>query len=124
MVEQDYIMRMIKEMVRVILKLLFNIDTENPTMDILENRQDQEAIKDLLHMIDDGKINEAENRLYEQIAEDNLQDLKKVLLFYFHLNEKSDDFLESHDFSREEIKSGLQDLLVKCGFEEMTDIFI
>ena len=29
-----------------------------------------------------------------------------ALIFYSHLNEKSNDFLEAHDFSREEIKAG------------------
>ena len=30
MVERDYIMRLIREMVRAILKLFFNIDSESP----------------------------------------------------------------------------------------------
>ena len=34
MFEQDYVMRYIKEMVRAILKLLFNIDTESPSSEI------------------------------------------------------------------------------------------
>jgi len=32
--EQDYVMRLIKEMVRAILKLLFNINTETPTVEL------------------------------------------------------------------------------------------
>ena len=38
--EQDYVMRLIKEMVRAILKLLFNIDTELPTAELLENKEE------------------------------------------------------------------------------------
>lgn len=57
--EQDYVMRLIKEMVRAILKLLFNIDIESPTVDLLENREEKEALENLLDMVDAGKINEA-----------------------------------------------------------------
>ena len=46
MFEQDYVMRLIKEMVRAILKLLFNIDTESPTVDLLENKEEKEWLKE------------------------------------------------------------------------------
>ena len=39
MYEQDYIMRLIKEMVRAVLKLLFHIDTETPTSAVALTRQ-------------------------------------------------------------------------------------
>ena len=65
MFEQDYVMRLIKEMVRAILKLLFNIDTESPTVELLENKEEQETLENLLDMVVAGEINEAENRLYD-----------------------------------------------------------
>ena len=34
MFEQDYIMRLINEMVRAILKMIFNIDTESPSAEL------------------------------------------------------------------------------------------
>ena len=46
MFEQDYVMRLIKEMVRAILKLLFNIDTESPTIELLENKEEKEWLKE------------------------------------------------------------------------------
>jgi hypothetical protein len=39
--EQDYVMRLIKEMVRAILKLLFNIDTDSPTTELLEDSEEK-----------------------------------------------------------------------------------
>ena len=68
MYEQDYIMRMIHEMVRVIIKLLFGIDTDAPTTELaemLETENDKKQMDDLMKKIDDGKINEAENMLDE-----------------------------------------------------------
>lgn len=44
MFEQDYVMRLIKEMVRAILKLLFNIETESPTAELLENKEEKELL--------------------------------------------------------------------------------
>ena len=40
MFEQDYVMRLIKEMVRAILKLLFNIDTDSPSAELLEDAKE------------------------------------------------------------------------------------
>ena len=106
MFERDYVMRLIKEMVRAILKLLFNIDTESPTIELLEDKEEKETLENLLDMIDDGKINEAENRLYDLTSDTDMNSLEIALLFYSYLNDKADDFLEENDFSRDEIKLG------------------
>lgn len=53
--EQDYVIRLIKEMVRAILKLLFNVDTESPTVELLENKEEKEILENLLDMVDTGK---------------------------------------------------------------------
>ena len=82
MFEQDYIMRLIKEMVRAVLKLLFHIDTESPTVELLEDKEEKETLKNLLDMIDDGKINEAENRLYDSTSDTDMNSLETALLFY------------------------------------------
>ena len=58
MFEQDYIMRVIKEMIRAILKLLFSIDTDSPTMELLSEKEQVETTEKLMEMVDGGKINE------------------------------------------------------------------
>ena len=108
MFEQDYVMRLIKEMVRAILKLLFNIDAESPTVELLENKEERETLEKLLDMVDAGKINEAENSLYDLTSNKDRNRLEVALLFYYYLNEKTDDFLEANNFSRDEIKSGFE----------------
>lgn len=122
--EQDYVMRLIKEMVRAILKLLFNIDTESPTVDLLENREEKEALENLLDMVDAGKINEAENKLFDLTDDVIVNDLKIALLFYSYLNDKTDDFLETNDFSREEIKSGLENVADRFGLNSIAKMFL
>lgn len=124
MFEQDYVMRLIKEMVRAILKLLFNIDIESPTSELLENAEEQHTLDELLDMVDDGLINEAENRIYEITEEGKKTDLEIALLFYFYLNDKSDEFLEEHNYSRDEIKAGLKDITARYGVEGYAEIFL
>ncbi len=124
MFEQDYVMRLIKEMVRAILKLLFNIDTELPTVELLENKEEKETLKNLFDMIDDGKINEAENRLYDLTSDTDMNSLEIALLFYSYLNDKTDDFLEENDFSRDEIKLGLENVTDSFGLSSIAKMFL
>ncbi len=124
MFEQDYVMRLIKEMVRAILKLLFHVDTESPTVELLENKEEKETLENLLGLIDDGKINEAENRLYDLISDIDVDNLEIALLFYSYLNDKTDDFLEANGFSREEIKLGLENTADHFGLSSIVKMFL
>lgn len=123
MFEQDYILRLIKEMIRTLLKLLFNIDTENPTAELLKDSQMQDTFHTLSALIDAGKINEAENSLFDLTASHDMEYLKLALLFYSYLNEKDDAFLQNNHYTREEITLGLKDLTARYGLENITDIF-
>lgn len=106
MFEQDYIMRLIKEMVRTILKLIFDIEADSPSAELLENKEERELLESLLDMVDNGNASRAEERLQELIG-DNSSSLMLELLFYSYLNDKPDEFLEESGLSREKIKIGL-----------------
>jgi len=122
--EQDYIIRLIKEMIRAILKLLFNIDTDNPIEDLLEDKERQDTLEKLLDMVDNGNINEAENQIYDMTSENNRANLKVALLFYSYLNDKDDAFLQKHGFCRDEIKSGVKELVSRYGLMGIAEIFL
>ena len=124
MFEQDYIMRMIKEMVRAILKLLFNIDTDAPSAELLKDSEDAQTLDELFDMVDDGFINKAENRIYEITEQGNKTDLEIALLFYSYLNDKPDKFLEEHNYSRDEIKAGLKDITARYGVDSLAEMFL
>ena len=83
MFEQDYVMRLIREMVRAILKWLFNIDTDSPTAELLKDSEKEQTLDELLNIVDDGFINEAENRIYEITEEGKKIDLEMALLKCF-----------------------------------------
>ena len=123
MVKQDYLMRLIHEMVRTIIKLIFNIDEK--TVDIeQELKETSDLYIRLVRLADAGKINEAENLLYEQLEYGQPEYLKAALGFYDHLNDYTEEFLDKADFSREEIKSGLVSVLKMYGYEGMTGLLM
>ncbi|MCM1500297.1 MAG: DUF6483 family protein [Clostridium sp.] len=124
MFEQDYIMRLIKEMVRTILKLIFHIDTDNPGIELLNDKEAQDILNRLTDMVDAGNINEAENHIFEITADNDMKHLEMAVLFYSYLNDKDDEFLQAHNFSRDEIQLGLKDLLARYGMENMSNIFL
>lgn len=124
MYERDYIMRLIKEMVRAVLKLIFHIDTESPAEELLEDSEEKAVLNTLLDLADEGKINEAENAVFEITENRDYKGLEAALLFYSYLNDKSDEFLEANDFSRDEIKDGLRELASRYGISSIADIFL
>lgn len=124
MYEQDYIMWLIKEMVRALLKLLFNIDAQSPSVELLEDTEEKQALENLLDMIDEGKINEAENSLYDSVENMDKSGLEMALLFYSYLNDKSDAFLEEHDFNRIEVKQGLESITSRYGISGFSELFL
>ncbi|MDE6748531.1 MAG: hypothetical protein K2K21_05625, partial [Lachnospiraceae bacterium] len=92
MFEQDYIMRLIKEIIRVLLKMLFHIDTDAPTAEVLSETEQRETLDNLLDAVDHGKISEAENKVCELTSDGDMDNLEVALLFYSYLNDKTDDF--------------------------------
>lgn len=124
MFEQDYIMRLIKELIRTALKMLFGIDTQSPTAELLEEKEQKETLDRLLDLIDSGSIDQAENELYELLSPENMMHLEIALLFYSYLNDKEDDFLVKHNFSREEIKMGLSAILSQYGLHNLSEMFL
>lgn len=125
MFEQDYIMRLIREMVRTLLKLLFHMDADPLSQDFIPEGDTQNTLSRLLAMTDTGQINEAENHIYGLTYDKDMEHLKLALAFYSYLNEKEDYFLREHGYSREEIQSGIKDLLSRYGISgDMVDLFI
>lgn len=121
--EKDYIMRMIKEMVSV----LFSILLGKQYVSVDEERKNGYEVSgtdlnDLLDMIDNGQINEAENLMLDDIDYSDKKELAAALLFYQYLSEKKKDFLQDHDYSDEEILDGAKQILQKAGYGDIVKI--
>lgn len=123
MLEQDYVTRSIKGMVRTILKLILKIDSEDPSEKILEQEEQRQKLQWLLQMSHEGNINDAENEIYEILEGGDQEDMKLAILFYSGLNEMSEEFLNEYDFSKEEVKDGLKMVLNKYNYSGISEIF-
>lgn len=82
--EKDYIMRVIKEMVRVLFSLMFGKQYKSVELPE-ENKYEVsgKALEEFKKMVDKGSINEAENRLLANMdytqKEEILADRKSVV---------------------------------------------
>ena len=119
--EKDYIMRLIHGIARALAKILFGKDEETGDEIAAVMSKSAREKGDYLHsLIDAGDINTAEDRLFEMIESSAWGEKEMaalVLSFYDHANSKSDEFLASAGFSREEIISGLSDAMKALGME-------
>ena len=86
---------------------------ESPEYDIIK-KADLSATEDLhnklVRMIEEDKINEAENLLFDMMDTDNKEYLEVALDFYSRLTEKN-------DFTKEEIAQGVLDISSKFGMD-------
>ena len=121
--EKDYIMRIIKEMARVLFSLMLGkkyvaVEMERDNGYEVSGRK----LDELLDMIDRGDINKAENLLLENLDYSDKGSVSAAALFYQYLSEKDEDFLIEHDFSKEEVLDGMNRLLQKSGYGDVIDI--
>ena len=118
--EKDYIMRMIKEMVRVLFSLAFGKKYVSVELE-KENKYEVSGknLKIFLNMIDLGQINEAENILLDSIDYTNKNEVMAVALFYQYLSEKDNQFLVNNNYTKEEVLSGFKQLLMKSGYSDL-----
>ena len=113
----------IREMVRAVMKMLFQVSAPELTPEVIEDKNARQTLESLTSLADEGKIDEAENRLYEMTCDGDRQNLEIGLLFYYELNGKDDEFLEANNFSREEIMMGIQDLADRYNLSGIAEAF-
>lgn len=121
--EKDYIMRIIQEMVRVLFSLIMGkqyTSVELPDENKFE--VSGKKLKDLLAMVDNGEINDAENIILSDLDYSNRDDIIASVIFYNHISEKEESFLLRNNYTKEEILDGLKQLAQKAGYSSVIDI--
>ena len=118
--EKDYIMRMIKEMVRILFSLIYGKKYVSVELE-KENKYEVSGknLKSFLDMIDSGQINEAENILLDNIDYANNDEVMAAAFFYQYLSEKDSEFLINNNYTKEEVLSGFKQLLVQSGYNNL-----
>lgn len=123
--EKDYIMRIIKEMVRVLFSLMLGKQYKSAELPE-ENKYEVsgKALEEFEKMVDTGLINEAENILLESIDYTKKEEVLAAILFYQYVSEKDNDFLATHNYSKEEALDGIKRLAQQQGYGQITSLLM
>ncbi len=123
--EKDYIMRIIKELVRVLFSLMLGKQYKSVELP-KENKYEVsgKALEEFEKMVDKGFINEAENILLENIDYTQKEEVLAAILFYQYIAEKDSDFLTEHNYSKEEALDGIKRLAEKQGYSQISSLLM
>lgn len=111
--ENDWIMRQINMLVQFVARVVFKKDTVSYEIEDEAHLTDtDELYKKLQALQKEGKICEAEDLLFENRSNSD-QYLALALDFYQTLSKMSDDELEQHNFSRQEVYDGLKEVVMR-----------
>lgn len=123
--EKDYIMRIIKEMVRVLFSLMLGKQYQSVELPEENNYEiSGKALEEFEKMVDAGLINEAENVLLESIGYTKKEEVFAAILFYQYVSEKDNDFLAAHNYSKEEALDGIKRLAEQQGYGQITSLLM
>ena len=123
--EKDYIMRIIKELVRVLFSLMLGKQYKSVELP-KENKYEVagKALEEFEKMVDEGYINEAENILLENIDYTQKEEVLAAILFYQYIAEKDSDFLTEHNYSKEEALDGIKRLAEQQGYSQISSLLM
>lgn len=112
MFQQDFIMREVELISRFLAKTLLGKDMDQEDEAVsFEYLSENYLPYRLRKLVGEGKINEAENELFELIeSEPKMEYLSAAFEFYRTLSELDPLFLKQSDFSEDEILEGLSDI--------------
>ena len=107
----------IQDIARLITRLLLQGDMPQYTLPSAEAdyTEADQLFSKIIRLADEGDINGAENELLMNMEEDDPDYLELALTFYLYLNDMDGDYLDDHDYSREEILDGLKSLAEDWG---------
>jgi len=123
MYQEDWLMRQIGSIIKIVSKFVFKKDTINyEIINEVVNTETDLLYKQLIELLNSLQINEAENLLFKSVKNNDLNYLKIAIDFYNRLNQLSKDQLKEGNFSREEIKSGIEDISKMFGVPIWKDV--
>jgi len=109
-------------LMRFIISLLFKKDyTANEIAFEDSQFEDDPLYGQVMRLLSEGKICAAEDLLFDNFDAYDNEFLKLLLYFYATINRLSDEELEARNFSRDEIKDGLYEIMRRRGID-MPDV--
>ncbi|MDE6087260.1 MAG: hypothetical protein K2G25_02615, partial [Oscillospiraceae bacterium] len=117
-VEQDYILRMIRECVAVAMKMFFGINPENPEIFFIRDQEKQDLSNKLILKLQDGNIREVLSELHAITGEHTKDDLLIGLEVYSHLMRMDENFLDVDQIDYPEIREDMKSFFAQYGISD------
>ena len=123
--EKDYIMRMIKQLIRVLFSVILGREYTAIEMP-QENKYEVsgKGLEEYLNMVNRGMITEAENEILQDADYSDKQNIAALVQFYEYIGDKDEAFLEEHDYSMAEVLDGLKRVAEESGYGSIVNHFI
>ena len=122
--QQDWLGKQIQLLVRFVARVVFGKDTAEGAKLIEQSADGTDLLyRDIKKLLNEGRICQAENLLFDSIEPGNKNHLAVAIEFYSMLNDLSDEVLEGNSFSRSEIKDGIRAVMEMYGLD-FTDEFL
>ncbi|EFH94028.1 DUF6483 family protein [Finegoldia magna] len=114
----DWLLKQINVVSEFLQKLFTDMETSRKLNENEQYQKDSFEFERLLeNLIEEDRINDAENILFENLETNNLMYATIATRFYEKLKGLSDEKLQKSNYSREEILQGLNDMCDMFGLE-------
>lgn len=121
--QKDWLMRQIEAMIAAILQFLFHTEELKEQMPPETTSQTETELRTKLdRWLSAGMLCEAEDWFFENMDDSDDMWLRLAVYLYSEMNKMADDFLEEHNFSREEVLEGLTDVCRRFGYGPLLGI--
>lgn len=124
MYQENYIIRQIRELSRMIAQYVFRIDTQSHDELHITDPEKAEKTGELLRRIDCGDIRTAETELDRMTESRTLDDLLAGIAFYTRIGEKSESFLDDHAYNDVDLKLGLGRFADRFGMKHLAELVL
>ena len=115
-IQQDWLMRQIEMMVSTVLRLAgLELSQESAQGEELRQSGSDWLEQELTSLLNQGRVGEAEDLLFEHLKPGDKDALAAALGFYQQANALTDAELEAQDFTREELMEGLEQAVTRYG---------
>lgn len=114
----DWLLKQINVVSEFLQKLFTDMETSRKLNENEQYQKDSFEFERLLeNLIEEDRINDAENILFEKLETNNLMYATIATRFYDKLKGLSDEKLQKSSYSRDEILQGLNDMCDMFGLE-------
>lgn len=114
----DWLLKQINVISEFLQKLFTDMETNRKLNENEQYQKDSFEFERLLeNLIEENRINDAENILFEKLETNNLMYATIATRFYDKLKGLSDEKLQKSNYSRDEILQGLNDMCDMFGLE-------